>query len=62
MKGLEYEYPKEDKTRRKIVPTRDYRLVDNWTNRYERFTWYCRRKYRQGFNILIKYLKSRQII
>lgn len=59
---FEYEEVKEDRKRRKIIPTRDYRLDNNWFNRWERFTYISVRKARQGTNIFIKHVRSRQMV
>lgn len=59
---MEYEYEKEDKTRRKVIPTRDYRLDTGWANRYERAVDYSVHKCRQGFNIFTKHVRSQQMV
>lgn len=60
--GLEYEQTPEDKNRRKVIPTRDFRLAVNWANRYEHFSYIGVRKLRQGYDLFIKHIRSRQMV
>lgn len=59
---MEYEQTPEDKSRRKIIPTRDFRLAVNWANRWERFTYISVLKCRQGYDISIKHVRSQQMV
>lgn len=59
---MEYEQTPEDKSRRKIIPTRDFRLAVNWANRWERINYLCVLKCRQGYDISIKHVRSQQMV
>lgn len=59
---MEYEYEPEDKKRRYIIPTRDFRLAVNWSNRYERISYICVHKLRQGYDIFTKHVRSQQMV
>lgn len=60
--GLEYETTPEDKQRRKIIPTRDYRLDTGWANRIECGLDYCVLKCRQSFNIFVRHIRNKRVI
>lgn len=57
-KKIDYEYTEEDKKRRKIIPTKDYRLAGNWANRLERIYDFGVLKLRQGATDFINYNRS----
>lgn len=59
---MNYETTPEDETRRKIIPTRDYRLDTGWANRCERAVDYGVYKCRQGFDIFTKHVRSEQMV
>lgn len=59
---MSYEQIPEDTERRNIIPTKDYRLANSWTNRYERITYLYGNKVRQGASNTIKHVRSQQMV
>lgn len=61
-KWTDYEYTEENKNRRKVIPTRDYRLDTGWANRWERAIDMGVLKSRQSYRIFIKHVRSKQMV
>ena len=59
---MDYEYTTENKKRRKIIPTKDYRLDNSWINRWEHFTDMGFLKLRQGSTNIIKHFRSARMV
>lgn len=61
-RGLKYETTNENKQRRKIIPTKDYGLATNWTNRIEHWIDCSIYKCRQGLNIFTRHVRSARMV
>lgn len=59
---LVYETTEENKTRRKCIPRKDYRLDNSLANRWEHFTDMGFLKLRQGFANIIKHFRSARMV
>ena len=59
---MDYEYTTENKKRRKIIPTKDYRLDNSWINRWEHFTDMGFLKLRQSSTNIIKHFRSTKMV
>lgn len=59
---LEYETTEEDKVRRKVIPRKDYKLDNSWSNRWEHFTDSSFLKLRQSFTNTIKHFRSAKMV
>ena len=59
---LVYETTEENKTRRKCIPRKDYRLDNSLANRWEHFTDMGFLKLRQSFANIIKHFRSTRMV